>query len=152
MSIECLRRTHCLCVYLDYGGNRFPLKHGHLYTRLQGVTSRITILMLATTKIQSITNIDFAIPFLEHKEWLHMNVHAFLYLLVSPVCLIPARARGKMKWGKHSACGTDRLLTVSKRTQHNLLRNFVFFYTTGKKVDHKNSNKKVIYSKDKRGY
>ena len=66
--------------------------------------------------------------------------------------LLPARARGKMKWGKHSACGTDRLLTVSKRTQHNLLRNFVFFYTTWKKVDHKNSNKKVIYSKDKRGY
>jgi hypothetical protein len=44
-------KTNPLCLYPECSGNRFPLRHGHLCTRLQGVTSRITILMLATTKI-----------------------------------------------------------------------------------------------------
>lgn len=128
-----LRGTYCLCLYLEYSGNRFPLKHGHLYTRLHGVTSRITILMFTTAKIYSITNTGFAIPFLKHRAWLptSVSIYTCVYVSTSLASMLDTRqSEGEDgKWGTQHRSLTNHFKTVVAQ----LAGNFVSFQTTEKK-------------------
>jgi len=75
-----------------------------------------------------------------------------MYLPVLPVCLIPARARGKMVSGEPQRMPHQLFTNRFKTVVAELAGNFVSFQTTEKKGTIRILKKKVIYSKGKRSY